>query len=90
MFYRRQGVRSRPPLTTGSTGNAVVVAVTGGALRRYLGRRRERPDSPLLAMVPVSTRNMLRVGCGCSWRDRLMAPSRRLGSNLIRETAPAI
>jgi WS/DGAT/MGAT family acyltransferase len=42
---------------TGSTVNDVVLAVTGGALRRYLLRHRALPASPLLAMVPVSTRD---------------------------------
>jgi diacylglycerol O-acyltransferase len=42
---------------TGSTVNDVVLAVTGGALRRYLLRRRALPASPLQAMVPVSTRD---------------------------------
>ena len=42
---------------TGSTVNDVVLAITGGALRRYLLRRGELPDAPLLAMVPVSVRD---------------------------------
>ena len=41
---------------TGSTVNDVVLAIVGGALRRYLMRERALPVSPLLAMVPVSTR----------------------------------
>src|SRR5215204_5892300 len=40
---------------TGSTVNDVVLAIVGGALRRYLLRHRALPVSPLLAMVPVST-----------------------------------
>jgi diacylglycerol O-acyltransferase len=38
----------------GSTVNDVVLAVSGGALRRYLDDRRELPDTSLLATVPVS------------------------------------
>ena len=41
---------------TGSTVNDVVLAIVGGALRRYLLRERALPASQLLAMVPVSTR----------------------------------
>jgi WS/DGAT/MGAT family acyltransferase len=42
---------------TGSTVNDVVLAITGGALRRYLHRHHALPASPLVAMVPVSTRD---------------------------------
>jgi diacylglycerol O-acyltransferase len=42
---------------TGSTVNDAVLAVTGGALRRYLRRRQALPAAPLVAMVPMSLRN---------------------------------
>ena len=42
---------------TGSTVNDVVLATTGGALRRYLQRRHALPAAALQAMVPVSTRD---------------------------------
>lgn len=40
----------------GTTVNDVVLAVAGGALRRYLEGRGELPDKSLLATVPVSVR----------------------------------
>ncbi len=42
---------------TGSTVNDVVLAITGGTLRRYLGRHHTLPTSSLLALVPVSARD---------------------------------
>ncbi len=38
----------------GATVNDVVLAISGGALRRYLDERGELPESSLLASVPVS------------------------------------
>jgi diacylglycerol O-acyltransferase len=41
-------------LVPGATVNDVVLTISGGALRRYLERRGELPDTSLLASVPVS------------------------------------
>jgi diacylglycerol O-acyltransferase / wax synthase len=41
---------------TGATGNDVVLAMCSGALRAYLGEHDALPDTPLVAMVPVSLR----------------------------------
>ncbi len=41
---------------TGATVNDVVLAVCGGAMRRYLAAKQELPEQPLLAMAPISTR----------------------------------
>src|SRR3954469_18195284 len=41
---------------TGTTVNDVVVTVCAAALRSWLDKRRELPDAPLVAMIPVSVR----------------------------------
>lgn len=40
----------------GVTFNDVVLAVCGGAVRRYLAERGELPDDPMVAWVPISVR----------------------------------
>lgn len=48
----------------GGTINDVVLAMCGGALRRYLLARGELPDAPLTAMTPVSLRAKSDEGLG--------------------------
>jgi len=43
--------------TIGVTLNDTVMAVSGAALRSYLGERGELPEDPLVAMIPVSVRS---------------------------------
>ncbi|HWB67029.1 MAG TPA: wax ester/triacylglycerol synthase family O-acyltransferase [Mycobacteriales bacterium] len=43
---------------TGATLNDIVLAMCAGALRRYLDELDALPDSPLVAMVPVSLREV--------------------------------
>lgn len=40
--------------TAGATANDVMLAVVGGAIRRYLSEQQALPDKPLLASVPVA------------------------------------
>src|SRR3954466_12708632 len=47
---------------TGTTVNDVVVTVCAGALRRFLDDRAELPDTPLVAMIPVSVRTAAERG----------------------------
>ena len=46
----------------GGTFNDVVLAVSGGALRRFLAQKHELPSSSLVAVVPVSVRQDDRAG----------------------------
>jgi diacylglycerol O-acyltransferase len=62
----------------GSTVNDVVLAVTGGALRRYLQRRHDLPAGPLVAMVPTS----LRDGAQASGGNRTSALYTTLGTDI--------
>lgn len=64
---------------TGTTVNDVVLAVAGGALRRYLAERDELPSSSLLATVPVSVRDSSRRSSGA---NKVSALFTKLGTDV--------
>ncbi|WP_435769161.1 WS/DGAT/MGAT family O-acyltransferase [Nocardioides sp. SYSU DS0651] len=64
---------------TGTTVNDVVLAVAGGALRRYLADRDELPESSLLATVPVSVRDSSRRSAGA---NKVSALFTKLGTDI--------
>ena len=63
----------------GATVNDVVLAVSGGALRRYLSEREELPESSLLASVPVSVHHSSSRSGGTNKVSSLFA---RLGTDV--------
>lgn len=63
----------------GATVNDVVIAVTGGALRRYLEERGELPASSLLASVPVSVREESKKSGGSNKVSTIFS---RLGTDI--------
>ncbi len=50
------GLRGIEAAVPGATLNDVVLAIVSGAMRRYLGEKRERPRDSLRAMAPISVR----------------------------------
>jgi WS/DGAT/MGAT family acyltransferase len=46
----------------GTTVNDVVLAIVGGAMRRFLEDAGELPDEPLIAMAPISVRTQGQMG----------------------------
>jgi diacylglycerol O-acyltransferase / wax synthase len=65
--------------------NDVVLALTGSAVRRYLEFRGELPNEPLVAAVPISTRNEGDASLGnqvtatsVSWATDVVDPAERL------------
>jgi len=62
----------------GATLNDVVMAVVAGGLRTYLGRHDALPDSPLVAMVPVSIRTGQETE---KWTNRVSAITAQIPTN---------
>ncbi|MEZ5557878.1 MAG: wax ester/triacylglycerol synthase family O-acyltransferase [Pseudomonadales bacterium] len=50
-------IRAVKNSVAGATVNDVVLAVVGGALRRYLEAKHELPTEPMIAMAPISVRS---------------------------------
>jgi diacylglycerol O-acyltransferase len=55
-------VKSIRKQVSGATVNDVVLAITSGALRRYLGHHGELPDESLVAFAPISVRSEAEKG----------------------------
>ena len=58
----------------GATVNDVVLAVCGGALRRYLSDKRELPKESLLAMAPISVRTEAERGTAGNQVSAMVVP----------------
>lgn len=54
--FRLDDFKAMREAVPGSTINDVVLAVCGGALRRYLEHHDELPEGPLIAWVPINAR----------------------------------
>jgi len=63
----------------GATVNDVVLAISGGALRRYLAERGDLPSSSLLASVPVSVHGKSAIAGGTNKVSTIFA---RLGTDI--------
>jgi WS/DGAT/MGAT family acyltransferase len=63
-FHDFADVRRIKALVPGATVNDVALAYVGGALRRYLDKHGELPDTTLVAMCPVSVRTPDQAGQG--------------------------
>jgi diacylglycerol O-acyltransferase / wax synthase len=63
----------------GATVNDVVIALSGGALRRYLEERGELPESSLVASVPVSVRGKSKKKSGSNKVSTIFS---RLGTDI--------
>ena len=74
--FRLDDFKAIRTVVPGSTINDVVLAVCGGALRRYLKHHGELPDDSLIAWVPINARTSSK------------ADSHSPGNNVTSMTAP--
>jgi WS/DGAT/MGAT family acyltransferase len=72
-------VREIKSTIKGATVNDVVLAVVGGALRKYLAAKNEIPDVPMVAMAPISVRSQDQRN---SMGNQVAAMSVALGTHL--------
>lgn len=72
-------VRAIKRAVTGATVNDVVLAVVGGALRKYLAHHGELPRESLTAMAPISVRDPSQQGTAGNQVSAMMV---RLGSHI--------
>lgn len=56
------GIKAIKNRVAGTTVNDVVLAISSGALRKYLQASEELPDKPLVAMAPISVRDEIQTG----------------------------
>ena len=80
---------------SGAKINEIVMAVVGGALRRYLEARGELPQAPLIAFVPVSLRqpgdatmNNQVFAMNCPLATHIADPKERL-ERIVKDSAEA-
>ncbi len=67
-------VRAMKNAVEGATVNDAVLAVCGGALRRYLSAKRELPKESLLAMAPISVRTEAERGTAGNQVSAMVVP----------------
>jgi WS/DGAT/MGAT family acyltransferase len=67
-------IRAMKSSVKGATVNDVVLAICGGALRKYLKDKRELPRESLLAMAPISVRTEAQRGTGGNQVSAMVVP----------------
>ncbi|MFT7687400.1 MAG: diacylglycerol O-acyltransferase, partial [Candidatus Azotimanducaceae bacterium] len=54
--FELSDVKKIKSIVDGATVNDAVLAIVGGALRKYLESKKELPEEPMIAMAPISVR----------------------------------